>query len=122
MPINLLSRKLNKLRQKHGYISTQMLTKQERRQIMPHEIVGGNHNVLMAKMWIRDQVRKIGLDFNLDTPYENYTDKDGKTLFSHNEADEWNVSLQIAYNILGTSGIDPYEVALNAMEEFKKGE
>lgn len=81
--------------------------------------MGDEHNVMMAKAWIRDQVRKVGLGFHIDTPYEDYVDENGEPIYNKFKAREWDVSLDIACTILKQHNIDPYEVALKAMKELQ---
>ncbi len=70
-----------------------------------------------AESFIRACVQLIGMGFHPDTPFLNYTKRDGSPIFSEETAAKYQQNLEEAFAILG-DGV--YEVGLDEMHKHEK--
>lgn len=63
-----------------------------------------------ARLWLIDQVRRVGPGFHLDTPYTDYIDEEGLPTFTEAEATALEQSKERAFELLGD--VEPYDICL----------
>lgn len=60
-------------------------------------------------LWLAE----IGLGFHPDTPGNDYVTQDGATLFTEEQAGEYDLKIQQCFDVCNELGLDFYEMALD---------